>query len=213
MRFCDKGGVFYDEETQPSDRMNKEEKSRLLHRIKTFARDVNIREAATQMSDTKVLAKLSEGDMMACEACYHKSCMDSFANRYRSFVNKEAKANQNSQQNHESIALAETMIYIEETLQEDNTEVAPFIKLSTARKYYQSCLIALNAEFTNVNLTQLKERILSLNKNLEETSGRKEVHISFKDDFAGALEYTREHSTNKNAAHLSKAANIISKEC
>ena len=115
--FCDKSGVFYDEETQPSNRMNKEEKSRLLHRVKTFARDVNIREAATQMDDTKVLAKLSEGDMMTREACYHKSCMDRFANRYRSFVSKEAKANRKSQQNHESIALAETMIYIEETLQ------------------------------------------------------------------------------------------------
>ena len=45
----DKSGVFYDEETQPSNRMNKEEKSRLLHRIRTFARDVNIREVPTQM--------------------------------------------------------------------------------------------------------------------------------------------------------------------
>ena len=73
--------------------MNKEEKSRLLQCVKTLARDVNIREAATQMGNTKVLAKLSEGDMMALEAFYHKSCMDSFANQYRSFVNKEAKAN------------------------------------------------------------------------------------------------------------------------
>ena len=84
------------------------------------------------MGDTKVLAKLSEGNMMACETCYHKSCMNSFANRYQSFVNKEAKTNRNSQQNHKSIALAETMIYIEETLQENNIEFAPFIKLSTA---------------------------------------------------------------------------------
>ena len=57
----------------------------------------------------------------------------------------------------------------------------------------------------------MKERILSLNKNLEATSEKKEVYISFKDDLAGALEYTREHSTDKNAAHLSKAANIIRK--
>ena len=76
--------------------MNKEEKKRLLHHVKIFARHVNIREAATQMSDIKVLAKLSEGDMMAREACYHKSCLDSFANRHHSFVNKEAKANQKS---------------------------------------------------------------------------------------------------------------------
>ena len=110
--FCDKSGVFYDEETQPSNRMNKEEKSRLLHCIKTFARDINIREAATQMGDSKVLAKLSEGNTMAREACYHKFCMDSFANWYRSFVNKKGKVNRKFQQNHESIALVETMIYL-----------------------------------------------------------------------------------------------------
>ena len=72
--------------------------------------------------------------------------------------------------------------------------------------------IALNAEFTTLNSTRLKEKILSLNKNLEATSGKKEGYISFKDDLAGALEYTREHSTDKNATHLSKAANIIRKE-
>ena len=38
------------------------------------------------------------------------------------------------------------------------------------------------------------------------------MYISFKDDLAGAFEYAREHSTDKNAAHLSKAANIIRKE-
>ena len=106
--------------------------------------------------------------------------------------------------------LAETIIY-KKLYKKTILKAAPFIKLSIARKYYQSCLIALNAEFTTVNSTRLKERILSLNKNLEATSGKKEVYISYKDDLAGALEYTREHSTDKNAAHLSKAANIIRK--
>ena len=108
--FCDKSGVFFDEEW--SNRMNKEEKSNLLHRVKTFARDGNIREAATQMGDTKILAKLAEGDMVAREACYHKSCMTSFANRYRSYINKKTQGNRKSQENLKSIALAETMIYI-----------------------------------------------------------------------------------------------------
>ena len=90
--FCDESGVFYEEETQPSNRMNKEEKSRLLHRVKTFARDVNIREAATQMDDTKVLAKLSEGNMMPREACYHKSCMDSFRKSVSKFCKQGSKS-------------------------------------------------------------------------------------------------------------------------
>ena len=49
-----------------------------------------------------------------------------------------------------------------------------------------------------------------MNKSLEATSGKNEVYISFKDD--GAFEYAREHSTDKNADHLSKAANIIRKK-
>ena len=56
--------------------------------------------------------------------------------------------------------------------------------------------MSLNAEFTTVNLTRLKERILKLNNNLEATSAKKEVYISFKDDLAGALEYTREHCSD-----------------
>ena len=38
------------------------------------------------------------------------------------------------------------------------------------------------------------------------------MYISFENDLVGALEYTREHSTDKNAAHLSKASILIRKE-
>ena len=116
--------------------MNEEEKSKLLHLVKTFTRNANIREATTQMGDIKILAKLSEGDIMAREVWYHKVCTNSFTNRYRGFVNKESKANRKSQQKCENIALAQTMIYIEEELQENHAEIAPFIKLSSVKKYY-----------------------------------------------------------------------------
>lgn len=63
--FCDEKAVFYDKENQPTDRMNQEEKSKLLRRVKTFTREANIREVATRMCYMKILAKLSEGYMMA----------------------------------------------------------------------------------------------------------------------------------------------------
>ena len=72
--------------------------------------------------------------------------------------------------------------------------------------------MGLNAENTNVNSTRLKERIMNLNESLQATSGKKEVFISYKDDLAEALRYTREHSTDTNAAYLGKAATIIRKE-
>ena len=96
--------------------------------------------------------------------------MNSFTNTYRGFVNKESKANRKSPQKYENIALAETMIYIEVALEENHAKVAPFIKLSGVKKYYQSCLMDLNAKNTNVSSTGLKERILNLNETLQATS-------------------------------------------
>ena len=57
-------------------------------------RDRNIRECAIRMGDTKLLAKLSEGDMVAREACYHLRCMKKFTNTYRSFVKKNVDPDQ-----------------------------------------------------------------------------------------------------------------------
>lgn len=127
--------------------------------------------------------------------------MNSFSFRYRGFVNKKSKGNRKFQQKYENIAQAEKMSYIEETLQENYAELAPFIKLSSVKQYYQSCLMDLNAENTIVSSTRLKVKILNLNKSLQATSGKK-VLISYKDDLAEALQYTREHSLDANAAFI-----------
>lgn len=127
--------------------------------------------------------------------------MSSFSFRYRGFVNKKSKGNRKFQQKYENIAQAEKMSYIEETLQESYAELAPFIKLSSIKQYYQSCLMDLNAENTIVSSTRLKVKILNLNKSLQATSGKK-VLISYKDDLAEALQYTREHSLDANAAFI-----------
>ena len=127
--------------------------------------------------------------------------MNSFSFRYRGFVNKKSKGNRKFQQKYENIAQAEKMSYIEETLQENYAEVAPFIKLSSVKQYYQSCLMDLNTENTIVSSTRLKMKILNLNKSLQATSGKK-VLISYKDDLAEALQYTREHSLDANAAFI-----------
>lgn len=127
--------------------------------------------------------------------------MNSFSFRYRGFVNKKSKGNRKFQQKYENIAQAEKMSYIEETLQENYAEVAPFIKLSSVKQYYQSCLMDLNTENTIVSSTRLKVKILNLNKSLQATSGKK-VLISYKDDLAEALQYTREHSLDANAAFI-----------
>ena len=86
------------------------------------------------------------------------------------------------------------------------------MKLSTVRKFYSHCLEHLNAEFCTVNSTRLKENILNLNSNLEESNLKKEVYISYKDDLAAALRFSRENPFESDATHLSRAANILRKD-
>ena len=56
-------------------RLRKDEKDKLLHRATSLALSANIKKAATEMSDVKMLAELSADDRIAREACYHKDCM------------------------------------------------------------------------------------------------------------------------------------------
>ena len=83
--FCNEVGLF------SSGAKKNEKSSTFLHRVTTMNRDQNIRECAIQMGDTKLLAKLSEGDMGAREACYHLRCMTKFTNTYRSFAKKNCR--------------------------------------------------------------------------------------------------------------------------
>ncbi len=136
--------------------------------------------------------------------------MTKFSNKYRSFVNKTNDDRQCQQKKLESIALAEVMMYIEENLQSsEKEEFAPYIKISDARKFYCHCLEVLHTSSVNVNATRLKESILRLNPNLEALSSKNEVYLSYKDNLAAALQYSREHSLESEAADISRAAKII----
>ncbi len=66
--FCDLPGIFAEEASSyEAHKGNKETRNQTLHRVTTFNRDANIWQAALQMGDTKLLAKLSEGDLIARE--------------------------------------------------------------------------------------------------------------------------------------------------
>ena len=74
--FCDLLGILSEEDPPcRSNKLTKEMKSKQLYRVTSFNRDNNIRESATAVGNTKLLAKLAEGDLIVREACYHKNCM------------------------------------------------------------------------------------------------------------------------------------------
>ena len=51
-----------------------------LHSCQTLYLDMRVRKIAHELADTKLLAKLSEGDMVATEAKYHLKCLVLFYN-------------------------------------------------------------------------------------------------------------------------------------
>ena len=107
-----------------------------------------------------------------------------------------------------SVNVVKCMSFIEDSLQSSD-EVAPFIKLSVVRKCYSHCLENFKAPVVSGNVTRLKENLLKLNLNLEATSRKKEVFISFKNGLAAALEYSQEHSLQNNTKHFSRSVHTI----
>ena len=54
-----------------------------LHKCETFAVNQKVRNIAHELGDTTIMAKLSEGDMIATEAMYHVKCWVNYCNRCR----------------------------------------------------------------------------------------------------------------------------------
>ncbi len=55
-----------------------------LHQVSTFDADINIRTIITELQDTRLLAIIDGGDLIAKETKYHLKCLTNLKNRYRS---------------------------------------------------------------------------------------------------------------------------------
>ena len=58
-----------------------------LHICQTLKLSEKVKSMAIELGDSKIVAKLSQGDMVATEAKYHKSCLNKLFNGYRSIKN------------------------------------------------------------------------------------------------------------------------------
>ena len=52
--------------------------------------DHDLRQMATDLQDTKLLARISGGDLVAIEAKYHFNCLSAYKSKYRSTQRAEA---------------------------------------------------------------------------------------------------------------------------
>ena len=182
-----------------------------MHQASTMTLDANIRKCATDMCDSRIIAKFSEGDMVSREALHHKSCLTKYSNKYRSFVRQKSKKEMEKSKL-QTIVLSEVIIYIEEVLA-NSSDIAPSIKLSDVVKFYDNRLTELNVELPNrTNSTHLKSSILEQCPSLSSTQVGRDVYLAYSDDIGAALHFAKENSINSQAYVLAKAAQIVRKE-
>ena len=65
-----------------------------LYLATSLEMDRKVREAAAELLDERLIAKLSESDLVATESKYHKTCQVEFYNKVRTFVSKASTAEQ-----------------------------------------------------------------------------------------------------------------------
>ena len=78
----------------------------MVHRAATKNLDSSVRFMATELRDTKLLARLLVGDMTASDAVYHKNCITALHTWYRSFVIKRETTGRTEDMQPQSVALA-----------------------------------------------------------------------------------------------------------
>ncbi len=96
--------------------------------FKTF--DAKVREMATELRDTQLIAKLAAGsDVVAIDWYYHKDCYTALCNRHRSLKHRRSTGQgvSESQMTVASLAFAEIVAYLEEHRQQS---IQPNMSLS-----------------------------------------------------------------------------------
>ena len=184
-------------------------RSNCLHNVSTLRLDARVRECAYTLQDEKLLAKLSEGDLVALEASYHASCLASLykkANNARENVQEDVDI-----QRPDGIVLAELVAFIEEQRTYSEKDLPVFRLAEQATKYTRRMKQLCGDTTQRVNTSRLKERILCQIPDLNAYKQGRDIYLAFRSDLAATLQ--RAHSTcDEDAIHLAKAASILRKD-
>lgn len=158
-----------------------------------------------------LLAKLSAGDMVALDAVYHTSCLETLHKRAASV---RAKATNHEVPNDSvchGLALAELIYFMEES--QDDSEGNPVFKLRDLSKLYAERLEQMGVEVSQrIHSTRLKERILKQCPDLQSYKDGREIMLAFNKHVGAVLRKASEPRYDDNAMILSRAAKVICQE-
>ena len=178
-----------------------------VHEITTLGADETIRQMATELQETHLMARIEGGDLIALDAKYHLECYISLRNRYRTLMRKKEQESGSSsvEKQVKERALIELFSYIENCV-EDGTI---FLKFSVLHQLYENRLQKLGI-VKEINRTRLKEKILARFPQ-EQFDGKNNVLV-FEQGMTLLLKQNMASDYEGDALVLAKAANIVRRE-
>ena len=128
-----------------------------LCRGSRYQLDSYIREAALKIGDTKLLAKLAAGDVIAFDVIYRKGCLVDLYNKAKQ-VETQQTSSDSDLGVYGGIAFSELVMYLEEKLSEE----PHVVKLAEVVSLYQRRLEEFGQKKeVRENSTRLKEKLLA----------------------------------------------------
>ncbi len=165
--------------------------------------DQNVRECATVLRDTKLLAKLADKDMKTQGASYHLTCLTDLYRKGTKPAKDPDSIDADKPPN--GLILGELISYIEDS--RDKDEVTVF-KLADLVKLYNERLHQFDTNM-HVHQTTLKERLLKAVPGLKAEKRGKYVYLHFADDLGQIIFQACNASEDNDAIHLMRAAQIV----
>ena len=194
---------FFCDKTDSADNLNE---------CRTLYLDMRVRKIAHDSNNSQLIARLSEGDMVATEAKYHHTCLTKLYNQYRS-TNRNRSKEMNELELIKGIALSELFAFIEDSI--DSNDSIPVFLLKELKKFYQERLELNNApeEFVkNVHSTRLNLKILEEIPGLREEKQGKDVVLTLDGEMGRAIFEACQYSSQDDGFILAKATKIIRKD-
>ena len=98
--------------------------------------DKKVRQAAAELLNERLIGKLREGDLVATESKYHKTCLAEFYNKVRTFASKNSTAEQEKSVA-EGIVVAEIERYMRGIIEVESDNIPVFYLKELKNLYVQ----------------------------------------------------------------------------
>ena len=173
-----------------------------LHKAATFQLDANVRRCANILGDKALIAKLTDGDLIALDAQYHLTCLTQL---YRRANAKEAGECNDSKE----VTMAKAQAYSELVAYlESNRCTGMVFKLAELCKMYKSSLVAQGLKDPYVHASRLCQDLTVTLPDLCTFKGAKSIDLAFDDDVTQAVMQMESNPTTTMMT-LAKASKIL----